>query len=101
MLAGRIPYRKPLAMVQSILSEYFLAESSDFVGKDKQLLVFDSSSSAHQVTLDIVQDNANELTESFSVILEMDSATEPGVLLIPGNSFVTILDDDSKPLSSD
>ena len=78
-----------------------LTESSDFVGKDKQLLVFDSSTSTHQVTVDIVQDNTNELTESFSVKLEMDSASEPDVLLIPGNAFVTILDDDSKPLSSD
>ena len=61
--------------------------------------MFDSSTSTHQVTVDIVQDNANELTESFSVKLEMDdSAREPGVLLIPGNAFVTILDDDSKPL---
>ena len=78
-----------------------LTESSDFVGKDKQLLVFDLSTSTHQVTVDIVQDNTNELTELFSMKLEMDSASEPRVLLIPDNAFVTILDDDSKPLPLD
>ena len=59
-------------------------------------LTFGPSSTRTTISVNIMNDDAYELTETFSATLSFDGAPVPRVTLSPDAAIATILDDDGE-----